>query len=151
MKTSLSHRTIQLFFLLFLVFTIGYVGSGFMTPETRIWYNFLNKSPLTPPGFVFSIVWTILLFLQALAAFLVWGKSSPRWFVVQLMLNMLWSFAFFYLRMPNIALIISGLFSCALFLNIKSFGRTNKLAGWLVLPTFLWSLFAIYLNAYIVF
>ncbi|MBP5344429.1 MAG: tryptophan-rich sensory protein [Alphaproteobacteria bacterium] len=141
----------HLFFLLLLVFTVGYVGSAFMTPTTWDWYNSLAKSPLNPPDFIFPIVWTILLFLQAIAAFLVWGKASPRWFVAQLMFNMLWSFTFFYLHSPSISFIVSLLFSCALFINTYTFGKVNKIAGLLILPTFLWSLFAIYLNAYLVF
>ena len=151
MKSTTLHKAARLFFLLLLVFTVSYVGSGFITPDTRLWYDTLIKSPLTPPDFFFPIAWTILLFLQAIAAFIVWGKASPRWFVIQLMLNMLWSFSFFYLRNPTVALGISGLFSIALFLNMWTFGKANKLAACLILPTFLWSLFAFYLNSYMVF
>ena len=141
----------RLFFLLLLVFTIGYVGSGFINEKTWLWYDALAKSPLNPPRFVFPIVWTILLFLQAIAAFIVWAKASPRWFGIQLMLNMAWSFTFFYLHNPLAAFVISLLFSIAVFLNTTTFYRANKWAGTLILPTFLWSLFAIYLNGYIVF
>ena len=149
--TSIWKNASHLFFLLLLVFTVGYVGSSFMTAQTWAWYNNLTKSPLTPSDFVFPIVWTVLLFLQAIAAFLVWGKTSPRWFVVQLMFNMMWSFCFFYLHQPRLSFIVSILFSCALFVNMYMFGKTNKLSGLLILPTFLWSLFAIYLNAYLIF
>lgn len=148
---SIWQQAGRLFFLLLLVFTIGYVGSGFMNMKTRLWYDALIKSPMTPPGFVFPIVWTALLFLQAIAAFIVWGKVSPRWFVVQLMLNMAWSFTFFYLHNPMAAFVISLLFSIAVFLNMITFYGANKWAGILIFPTFLWSLFAIYLNGYIVF
>ena len=149
--TSILKNASHLFFLLLLVFTVSYIGSGFMTPQAWEWYNGLTKSPLNPPDFVFPIVWTILLFLQAIAAFLVWGKTSPRWFVIQLMLNMAWSFCFFHLHQPDLSFIVSILFSCALFMNIYTFGKANKISGLFILPTFLWSLFAIYLNAYLVF
>jgi len=152
MKHSLIFKNAShLFFLLLLVFTVGYIGSAFMILQTWDWYNSLTKSPLNPPDYVFPLVWTILLFMQAISAFLVWGKTSPRWFVVQLMLNMTWSFCFFYLHQPNTSFIISILFSCALFVNTYTFGKTNKISGLLMLPTFLWSLFAIYLNAYLIF
>jgi len=150
-QASVWQRTKQLFFLLLLVFTIGYAGSGLMTPSTVAWYNSLTKSPLTPPDFIFPIVWTALLFLQAIGAFLVWGKASPRWFVIQLMLNMLWSFCFFYLHQPISSFIISILFSGALAANTYIFGKAHKIAGLCIIPTFLWSLFAIYLNAYIIY
>ena len=150
-QPSLLTKTGRLTFLLLLVNAIGYIASSYMTKETMVWYAALPQSNLTPPPIVFGIVWTVLLFLQALAAFLVWGKTSPRYFVLQLALNMLWSFVFFYLRLPAIALIIVLLFILALIINIKVFGKANRWAGWLLVPTFLWSLFAIYLNAFIVF
>ena len=150
-KASVGQKAIRLFFLLMLVFTVSYISSGFMTPSTWAWYNTLEKSPLTPADVVFPIVWTILLFLQAIGAFLVWGKASPRWFVIQLMLNLSWSFSFFYLRQPMLSFVISVLFSGALFLNTYVFAKRNKIAGLCILPTFFWSLFAIYLNAYLVF
>ena len=87
---------------------------------------------------------------MAVSAFLVWGRASPRWFVAQLMMNMLWSFCFFYLRNPLLAAGIIILMLIFLFLNIRSFGKSSKIAGWLLVPTFLWSLFALYLNMEIV-
>ena len=137
-------------FLLILVNLIGYVAASYMTADTMIWYEALPQSSLTPPRPVFGIVWSILLFLQAVSAYLVWGKASPRYFVLQLALNMLWSFVFFYLRLPSAALITVLLFTIALIMNIKVFAKADKWAGWLLVPTLLWSFFAIYLNAVIV-
>ena len=149
-KKSVWRSAGRLFFLLLLVNTIGYIGSTYMTPETMLWYYSLPNSSLTPPDWVFPVVWTILFFLMAVSAFLVWGRASPRWFVAQLMMNMLWSFCFFYLRNPLLAAGIIILMLIFLFLNIRSFGKSSKIAGWLLVPTFLWSLFALYLNMEIV-
>ena len=88
-KKSVIQSVFRLFFLLFLVNTIGYIGGSYMTPDTFVWYNSLPGSSLTPPDWIFPIVWTILFFLMAISAFLVWGRASPRWFVAQLMMNML--------------------------------------------------------------
>ena len=141
----------RLFFLLALVNTIGYIGGTYMTPETMIWYYSLPNSSLTPPDFVFPIVWTLLFTLMAISAFLVWGRASPRWFVAQLMTNMLWSFCFFYLKNPLWAVGVLFLMLIFLFLNIRTFGKVSKLSGWLLVPTFIWSLFALYLNLHIIF
>ena len=138
-------------FLLVLVNLIGAISASYMTQDTMIWYNHLPLSKLNPPDYVFGIVWSILLFLQVIAAFLVWGKASPRYFVLQLALNMLWSFTFFYLRNPAAALIVVIFFILALMMNIKSFGRANKGAGWLIVPTLLWAFFALYLNSVLIF
>ena len=150
-QNHILSKTGRFIFLFILVNLVGYISRAYMTDDTIIWYNALPHSPLTPPSFVFGIVWSILLFLQAVAAYLVWGKASPRYFVLQLALNMLWSFVFFYLRLPHIALITVVFFVLALIMNIKSFAKANKWAGWLLVPTLLWSFFAIYLNAFIVF
>ena len=150
-RKSVWRSAARLFFLLVLVNTIGYIAGSYMTPDTIEWYDSLPNSVITPPGWVFSVAWTILFFLMAISAFLVWGRASPRWFVAQLMANMLWSFSFFYLRNPLSALGILILMQFFLFLNIRSFGKISKWAGALLVPTFIWSLFALYLNAYIVF
>ena len=140
----------RLFFLLLLVNTIGYIGGTYMTPQTRLWYYALPNSALTPPDWVFPFVWTALFFMMAVSAFLVWGRASPRWFVAQLMTNMLWSFCFFYLRNPFLALGMLVLMLVFLYFNIRSFFKISKLAGGLLIPTFMWGLFALYLNLYIV-
>ena len=141
----------RLIFLIVLVNCIGYISSAYMIQDTKLWYHALPLSSLTPPDYVFGIVWSILLLLQAIAAFLVWGKASPRYFVLQLALNMLWSFVFFYLRRPDIAFAVVLLFIIAFIMNIWVFSKANKLAGALLVPTLLWVLFAVYLNAYIIF
>ena len=152
MKSNIIFTKIARFiFLLVLVNVIGYIASAYMTDDTQEWYQALPHSPLNPPNYVFSIVWSILLFLQVIAAYLVWGKTSPRYFVLQLALNMLWSFVFFYLRRPDVALAVVILFIAALIMNIKTFAKANRAAGWLLVPTLLWSLFALYLNGVIVF
>ena len=147
---SFAQKAGRFLFLLVLVNAIGYIASEYMTQDTIIWYEALPLSSLTPPRPAFTVVWSILLLLQAISAFLVWGKASPRYFVLQLALNMLWSFVFFYLRNPGIALITVLLFVWALAMNITTFGRVRKLAGWLLAPTLLWAIFAIYLNLVIV-
>ena len=150
-RKSIWKSAIRLFFLFFLVNTIGYIGGTYMTPETMMWYHSLANSPLTPPDWVFSIVWTILFFLMAISAFWVWGRASPRWFVAQLMMNMLWSFCFFYLKNPAWAIVMIILMIIFLVLNIRDFWKVSTWAGILLIPTFLWVLFAFYLNLYIIY
>ena len=150
-QISFAKKAGRFLFLLVLVNLVGYIASAYMTPDTMIWYNTLPQSSLTPPQYTFIVVWSVLLLLQAIAAFLVWGKASPRYFVLQLALNMLWSFVFFYLRNPALALTIVLLFVWSLIMNIKAFIYVKKSAGWLLVPTLLWALFAVYLNCIIVF
>ena len=90
----------RLFFLLCLTNAVGYIGSVFITPKALEWYHSLILSELTPPGFLFGLVWTVLYFLMAFSAFLVWNRTSPRPFVLQLAFNLIWPFVFFYLKEP---------------------------------------------------
>ncbi len=149
-KKSVWRQVGELLFLLVIVNFVGFIGSLYMDQETLAWYHQLPNSPLTPPDWVFPVVWSILFFMMALSMFLVWGRASPRWFVVQLGLNMLWSFCFFFLRSPILAEIVLIFLIIALIMNICVFYKVSKYAGWLLIPTLFWGFFALYLNSYIV-
>ncbi len=150
-EKSILKRGGILFFLLAIIFAIPYTTRGFMTFDRMNWYNSLPLSSLTPPDWVFPIVWTILYFLMAISAFLVWGKTSPRYFVLQLITNGLWPFLFFYLHNPTAALIDILFMIVFVCLTIKTFYKASKMAAYLLIPLLCWILFACYLNAYIVF
>ena len=149
-KVSVFKKALRLFFLLVLVNVVGYIASGYMTPAVQMWYDGLEKSALNPPDIVFPVVWSILFLCLAVSAFLVWGKASPRWFVVQLALNMAWSFAFFFLKNPAVALGITVVLLFAVYKTFRAFYPVCRWSGWLQVPVFLWCLFALYLNAVVV-
>lgn len=135
---------------------VGYVSSLLQRESMSTWYPLLNKSSLTPPGNVFALVWGALYILMGISAGLVWGRrTSASWmllimFLLQLFLNLLWSFCFFYMQLPLLALVVL----LALFLTVAAYvvgcyGQ-NRLAAFLNVPYMLWLLFATYLNAYVV-
>ena len=127
---------------------IGSLANIFINSDT--WYVDLVKSPLNPPSFVFGIVWPVLYALMAFVAF----KSADKiWklFIPQLILNAAWSWIFFYMHAPLLALIN---ISILIFLNQKILVLLNnesRLLFWLYLPYVLWLTFAAFLNASIVF
>jgi len=127
---------------------IGSLANIFINSDT--WYVDLVKSPLNPPSFVFGIVWPILYALMAFVAF----KSADKiWklFIPQLILNAAWSWIFFYMHAPLLALIN---ISILIFLNQKILViliNESRLLFWLYLPYVLWLTFAAFLNASIVF
>ena len=150
MSKSVWQKALRLFFLLCLVNVVGYIAAGYMTPMTQMWYDGLLKSALNPPEIVFPVVWSTLFLCLAVSAFLVWGKASPRWFVFQLIFNMLWSFAFFFLHRPDIALGVTVLLLISIYKTFRAFYPVSKISGILQVPVFLWCLFALYLNLMIV-
>ena len=140
----------RLFFLLVVTGLIGYLGRIYMTPDTLDWYQSLPKAPLTPPDYMFGFVWSGLFLLMSISAVLVWGKVSLKWFVFQLIANMLWSFCFFFLHSPLVAVFVLCFMLFCILECIKEFYRYSKVSGLLFIPLFLWSLFALYLNTIIV-
>ena len=114
------------------------------------WYKKLNKAPWSPPNYVFGIVWPIL---YALMAFVSFKSADKIWklFIPQLILNAAWSWMFFFMHAPLLALIN---ISILIFLNQKILvilKIESKLLFWLYVPYVLWLSFAAFLNASIVF
>jgi len=134
---------------LVLLAVIGSAGL-YMTEEVYIWYNALPLSPLTPPRWVFPVVWNILFICMALSVALVWDKISlvPFWCLVVLLA--VWSFLFFYLQNPLWALGEFVVILVMAFFCLYQFFRVSLTAGFLLLPLVVWSAFAYYLNLFIV-
>ena len=138
------------YFLPLLVFACSVIGSLaniFISSDS--WYVDLVKSPLNPPSFVFGIVWPIL---YALMAFVSFKSADKIWklFIPQLILNAAWSWMFFFMHAPLLALIN---ITILIFLNQKILvilKIESKLLFWLYLPYVLWLTFAAFLNASIV-
>lgn len=128
----------------------GLVGSRFMPGE---WYASLVKPDWNPPSYVFGPVWTTLYILMGISAWLVWRKvgfsgatSVLVLFLVQLVLNSLWSYLFFGIHQPGLALIeIVILWSVILVITI-GFWRISVTAGIMLLPYLCWVGFASVLN-----
>ena len=127
---------------------IGSLANIFINSDT--WYVELVKSPLNPPSYVFGIVWPILYVLMAFVSF---RSADKIWklFIPQLIINAAWSWMFFFMHAPLLALIN---ISILIFLNQKILAILkieSKLLFWLYLPYVLWLSFAAFLNASIVF
>ncbi|MEX0649821.1 MAG: TspO/MBR family protein [Candidatus Andersenbacteria bacterium] len=132
----------------------GAIGSVFTVPSIPTWYASLVKPELAPPNWVFGPVWISLFVLMGISAFLVWKRGLDRKdvkislgvFLVQLVLNTLWSILFFGFQNPGAAfleiLILWLAISCTIFL----FYRISKAAAWLLVPYLVWVSFAGYLN-----
>ena len=131
----------------------GFLGSLFTTPAIPTWYATLNKPSFTPPNWIFSPVWISLYILMGISLFIVWRrqdhpqfKTAMIFFFVQLILNILWSAAFFGLRLPLLGLIDIVLLWIAILFTIKNFLKVSKFAGVLLISYLLWVSFAALLN-----
>ncbi len=132
----------------------GIIGSVFTTPSIAGWYAGIIKPTLNPPAWVFGPVWTILFALMGIAAFLIWKKGLDRRdvrialciFIVQLVLNTLWSVIFFGFHSPAGALVEIVFLWLAIIATIIAFTKISRPAAWLLVPYILWVSFAVYLN-----
>ena len=140
---------LRLLLLIVLCFGSGLIVASFNTASTMTWYHSLYLSPLTPPDWVFAVVWSILYGLIVLSAFLVWPVASHRYFYFQLVSMVLWGYTFWEARMTFWSFCI--LVALTLFISemMKEFYRYSKLSAYLLIPYLLWVVFASYLNAYV--
>ncbi|MFD0940771.1 TspO/MBR family protein [Pedobacter boryungensis] len=133
---------------------IGAIGGLLTFESTKTWYVTLNKPSFNPPNSVFGPVWTTLYILMGIASYLVWRKRKfsmgYSWaatiYVLQLLLNLMWSYLFFYEHKIGFALIEIGVLLLTIIVNAFIFYRIDKVAGWLFLPYILWVSFASYLT-----
>ena len=112
----------------------------------------LIKPPLTPPGWGFPGVWTVLYVLMGIAAWMI-GKSedgdaasSLRLYRIQLIVNVLWPLLFFRLSLRLLALLWLLSLIALIVLTIRRFYAIRPTAAFLLLPYLAWCLFAAYLN-----
>lgn len=134
---------------------VGFLGSLVTMPAIDSWYVELAKPALNPPSWVFGPAWTALYVLMGVAAFLVWRKGLESkgvrvalgLFAAQLVLNGIWSFIFFGLQNPIVALIDIAVLWILIVFTMIAFYRVSPVAMCLLVPYLLWVSFATYLNA----
>lgn len=113
----------------------------------------LNQPPLSPPAWLFPIAWTILYVLMGLALMLIissyheYRSSALILFATQLVMNFLWSPAFFVDRDYVKAIVILLIMLTATVILTVIAWRINKAASIMLMPYIAWMLFATYLNA----
>ena len=113
-------------------------------------YGNLAQPPLSPPGWLFPIVWSILYLLMGYSAYRIWQKGDAKkpllLYAAQLFLNFLWPIVFFRQQWYWAAFaVLLGLW-LLIFLTMQAFTKKDELAGDLMLPYLLWVSFAGYLN-----
>ena len=143
----------KLIYSLLVVAMTALISSYFTRFGIYNWYAILDKPMLTPPDYSFRIVWGILYLLMAVSFYIIQIKAqgaeyteSVRLFFSQLLLQIIWTFAFFYLGFMGVALGIILLLDFVVWIMIKNFKKTDILAANLLYPYFIWILYASYLN-----
>ena len=132
----------------------GVIGSIFTASSVATWYTTLNKPWFSPPGSVISAVWILLFVLMGISLFLVWrqgisgadSKIALVVFAAQLLVNALWSYAFFGLQSPLAGVVVIVVLWLLILQTIIRFWPIRKDAALLLVPYIIWVSFAGFLN-----
>ena len=153
-----NNKIVRFGIFLFFNFLALAVGVLLMNNGPRAeWYMTLNKAPWTPPGWVFGVAWSSIMFLFSFymtnlsfkLKFL--DKNLVLIYSIQWILNVGWNLVFF-----NRHSILGGLFVIVLlwfwigYITFK-YRKFSSLYTLLILPYLFWMTIAMSLNAYIYF
>lgn len=128
--------------------------AGLITKDSMEIFGMLDKPPLSPPGWLFPVVWTVLYAMMGAASYFILMSGAEQKqirlslgvYALQLVFNFLWSILFFnaglYFFSFAWILVLWGL----IILTTVLFFRISKPAGYLMIPYLLWVTFAAYLN-----
>lgn len=133
--------------------------SALLSRGQREFYSSLVRPPLSPPGWLFPIVWVLLYAMMGAAFYFV--KTSARgsysdhrsaviYYIFQLAVNFSWSIVFFRFEALLAAAVVIILLDLLVIITMMQFRLINKLSFWLMIPYLIWILFATYLNIGIV-
>lgn len=152
MKKNLKYFIISLIS----VIITAFLGSIFTSTNVNGWYRTINLPSLVPPNYVFPIAWNILFILMIISFYLILINNTKKnynirkiaiWlFSIQLIFNILWSLLFFELNLLLIASIEIILLEALILSTIIYFYKINKVSAYLLIPYFLWVLFATFLT-----
>ena len=154
MKTKKEILALVLFILV--CFGVAGFGSLFTASTIETWYAVLRKPAWNPPARVFGPVWTFLYSCIAISGWLVWKRKDKEnarlvlfFYIMQLVLNALWTPLFFGLHLALVAFAEILLLWIYIGLYILHSWRVSRPASLLFIPYFLWVGFASYLNLFL--
>ena len=133
--------------------------SALLTRKNMNIYEEINTPPLSPPGILFPIVWSILYVLMGISSAAVWlqkdgTKTAPArgltFYAISLAFNFVWSIIFFNARAYLVAFLWLVALLLLIILTMVWYARVKKWTAVLQIPYLLWVTFAGYLNLAIV-
>jgi benzodiazapine receptor len=134
--------------------SIGAIAGMFTAQSVPEWYATLNRPSFNPPNWIFGPVWTTLYILMGISLFLIWKQDVSKernmailFFLIQLILNFVWSFIFFYFNMIGFALVEIILLWISIAMMLVLFYKIEPMAAYINIPYLLWVTFATVLNA----
>ncbi len=130
------------------------VVSSYLTRDAQIMFSVMNKPSLSPPGWLFPVVWTILYVLMGIASYIIYQQGKDRedvktalsFYIVQLAFNFFWTIIFFNYESYLFAFIWLIVLWNLVLITIIKFNKISRVASYLMIPYLIWVTFAGYLN-----
>lgn len=141
----------QLAISLFISLGVGLLA-GILTADSFTVYEGLIKPPLSPPAWLFPVVWTVLYILMGISAYMIYQSDNDFKYValtiygVQLIFNFFWSIIYFNIGNVLFAFVWLVMLWVLIVAMIISFAQINKTSALLQIPYLIWVTFAGYLN-----
>ena len=136
-----------------LAISLGVGGlSSIITRGSFEIYKDLNRPPLSPPSWIFPVVWTILYILMGISSYIVYESDSElknkalTVYIIQLAVNFIWPILFFNLEMFLLSFVWLLILLALIIYMILLFYKISPIAAYLQIPYLLWIVFAGYLN-----
>ncbi len=147
----IKNKYLSLFIILLITFIASAIG-GFTTASFKEpWYSQIVLPTFNPPSWVFGPVWTTLYVFMSVAAWSAWKKTLDKKilqiYFVHLFFNAIWSIIFFGFHKIGLALIDLIIILAFIILLMKIYLKVEKVSFYLMVPYFLWSSYALLLNA----
>jgi len=150
-----KNKYLSLLILLLVTFIAPVIGSYVTSVFKEPWYSEIIQPSFNPPSWVFPPVWSTLYVMMSIAIWRVWiaffNSRILKLYFFHLFFNCIWSIIFFGFHQIALALINIIVILFFIIILMKEYLKVDKLSFYLMIPYFLWSSFALVLNASILF
>lgn len=125
---------------------------GSLTKESMRIYEQMSKPTMALPGYAFGAIWIILFVLLGIASYIIYVSTSTerenalRLYGINLCLVFVWPIIFFTFHSYLLAFAFEIILWGVAFTMVSLFTQISRLAGWILLPYFIWVTYAAYLN-----
>ncbi len=154
MKTRSKKVLTFTFIIAILIPLLTGIFSAFLTAGDMKLYETMTRPALSPPGFLFPIVWTVLYIVMGTASFFIYTSDAEKeqkrralsLYVAQLLMNFFWSTLFFTYQLYFLSFLwLMGMWVLILLCGIR-FYKIHRASGIMMGGLLLWTTFAAYLN-----
>ena len=146
-----KNKYLSLFLILLITFIASAIGGFTTTSFKEPWYSEIILPNFNPPSWVFAPVWTTLYIMMSVAIWRIWISTFElkllKLYFIHLFFNATWSIVFFGFHKIGFALINLIIILIFIIILMQRYLTRDKISFYLMIPYFLWSIYALILNS----